>query len=299
MDNQTLKIGVAIATFNRTHRLDACLQSIFTSTYENLSVVVFDDGTDMKTEELLRTKYSEVTRLSAEKELWWAESTNRAARRCVDDGCDAVMILNDDCEVEPTTIDNLVNELVKDDTRVLAPVVRNINNKNEIWWAGARSGLKSSVIRVWGIYSLYKNISSIEDLPTNAFATSEVTGRGTFISRKVFNAVGFLDSKVFPQYGSDNDFSLRLEKTKYNAVVTPKINVLLHTGDGGQVMNGKPVSYIKKCYRLLFKRKYGALAIVWFLLLWRHAPKRYFLSSYLVIIVGIIYRALRSPSSAR
>lgn len=289
----SVKVGIAIATFNRAHRLRTCLESICSSTYQNTQIVVFDDGDDDKTKELISSYYPDVILLEDEKELWWAESTNRAMKYCLDSDCDAVMLLNDDCVVERDTIAKLVDHYYNFGEKVFAPIVRNINQPNQIWWSGARCGLRSKNVPVWGIYQLHTHNTDQALLPRLPFDTAEFTGRGTFIPRKVIESVGYLDSKTFPQYGSDNDYSLRVNKSPFQAMVVPDISVLLHVEDGGQLMNGAIVNPLIRCYRMLFKKKYGAYARVWFFLLWKHAPRHHFITSYTAIMVGVILRAFR------
>lgn len=290
------KVGVAIATYNRVERLDECLRSISASDYLETVVVVYDDGDDGRSAELLKRKHSSVTRLSGADELWWAEATNQAIGHCLTAGCDAVIILNDDCVLHANTITMMVELHKKFNYSVIAPVVVDIRSTNEVWWAGARKGLRRPWQPFWGIFQKFPHKISVDKLPRDAFRTDEFTGRGTFVSRDVFVSVGLLDSTAFPQYGSDNDFSLRVSSGGHSPMVSPNIRVALHTSDAGQLFNGQSVGRFQQVYRALFKRKNGEAAVVWAKLLWRHAPRRFFVSSYLAILARVVLSNLKTKS---
>lgn len=290
------KVGIAIATYNRVERLDECLQSIFASDYQETVVTVYDDGDDGRSAELLRRKYSRVTRLSGINELWWAEATNQAIQHCLAVGCDAVIILNDDCILHANTITQMVELHKQLNYSVIAPVVVDIRSTRQVWWAGARKGLRRPWQPFWGIFQKFPHKISVDKLPQSPFRTDEFTGRGTFVSRDVFESVGLMDSMAFPQYGSDNDFSLRVCSGGHSPMVAPNIRVALHTSDAGQLFNGQSVSRYQQVYRSLFKRKNGEAAVVWAKLLWRHAPRRFFVSSYLAILARVVVSNLKTKS---
>jgi len=50
-----MKVSVLIPTYNRSHFLKRCLESVFNQTHENLEIIVYDDGSTDDTKEVLAT----------------------------------------------------------------------------------------------------------------------------------------------------------------------------------------------------------------------------------------------------
>jgi len=286
-------IGIAIASFNRKHLLKECLEAISKSSYQNILVCVVDDGSSDGTSDMLEVDFPSVNVITGDGNLWWAAATNKAIQKCLASKCDYVVLLNDDCLLEVETLEKFVARAQDYPGAVIAPIVIDIDNRDDVWWAGSSWGPLKYFPGVWLIRQKYPHRMPIKLLPIQPYSTSEFTGRGTFIPKAVFESVGLIDSDIFPQYGSDNDFSLRITSSGNQAIVDPDNNVLLYVDEGGQNVSGGLMGLPVRFFKLMFFRSNGEAARYWWKLLKRHAPWYAVLPSYLFIMMLMFLRVFK------
>lgn len=286
-------VGIAIASFNRKERLRECLVAISNSSYKNVFVCVVDDGSSDGTEEMLRTDFPSVNTINGDGNLWWGGATNKAIQSCVASKCDYVMLLNDDCLLEEASLNKFVQRAEEYPGSVITPLTLDIDNPDEVWWAGSSWGPLKYFPFIWLIRQKFPHRTPINIMPTEPFATSEFTGRGAFIPRAIFETVGLFDTDLFPQYGSDNDFSLRITSGGNQAIVDPLNRVLLYVEEAGQNTSGSLIGLPIRFLKLLFFRKHGEAAIYWWRLLKKHAPWYAIVPSYFFILTLIFLRVFR------
>lgn len=290
IDDYMPLIGFAIASFNRKERLRECLYAIDESNYQNRFICVVDDGSTDGTFEMLRTEFPKVMVLKGDGNLWWGGATNKAIDECLRFGCDYLVILNDDCLIEKDTLNKFVKLAKEYPDAVIAPIAVDINAPDQVWWAGSSWGPLKYMPFIWLIRQHYSHRTPICELPSKPYSTSEFTGRGIFIPRFIFDTVGVIDSELFPQYGSDNDFSLRVTTSGNKAIVDPNNRVLLHVDKGGQNVSGSLIGLPVRFFKLMFFRKHGEAARYWWRLLKKHAPWYAIIPSYIFILSLIFLR---------
>ena len=100
-----------------------------------------------------------------------------------------------------------------------SPLVLDINHHNKIWWIGSTWAPVKFFPFIWLIHQKYPYHTPISELPNFPYNTSEFTGRGAFIPRSVFESMRLIDAEKFPQYGSDNDFNLRVSTSGGRTIV--------------------------------------------------------------------------------
>jgi len=291
-DNTQL-VGIAIASFNRKKLLRECLDSINKSDYKRVLTCVVDDGSSDDTWDMLNSKFPTVEAIKGDGSLWWGGATNKAIERCVNLGCEYVILLNDDCILQEDTITKFVELSADFPESVIAPVTIDIHHPDRVWWAGSTWGPVNFFPFIWLIRQKYPHNYPATSLPDSPYATDEFTGRATFVPKGVFESVGLIDAKTFPQYGADNDFSLRVAKSKHGAIVDPNNRVLLYTQEAGQNTSGRFWSLPVRFFKLMFFRKHGEVARFWWYVLKRHAPWYAVIPSYLFILILTFLRVFK------
>jgi len=291
-------VGVAIAVHNRIDRTRECLEAIAQNEYPNIFVCVVDDGSTDGTWEMLHDDFPKVKAIRGDGNLWWSGATNLAIKACLEAGCEYVLLLNPDCIVKPDTVSQLIECAQSMPDTVVASVVVDIDDPDKIWWAGSTWGPLEYFPFIWLLRQKFKHGELIGVLPNIPFNTSDVTGRAVLIPKKIFESVGLIDAKTFPQYAGDNEFGLRVTNKGYRAVVEPNVRVLLYVDETGQNVSGGladlPTQFIKR----MFYKKHGEIARCWWHLLRRYAPSYAFWPSYFSVcaitflrIFGIIPRS--------
>lgn len=284
-------IGIAIATFNRKEVLSECLESIKKNSYKNYLICVCDDGSSDGTSSMIQENFPEVKITYGDGSLWWGGATNKSIKECLALNCDHVVILNDDCMLGENTLKKFVKRSEEFKDRVIAPITLDINNVDQVWWAGGFWGPLNKLPFIWLTTQFLEHEADISSLPSKPYDIDEFTGRGIFIPRSVFENVGLIDEKLFPQYGSDTDFSLRIASTKHKAIIDPFNKVYLYVEKAGQNTSGNFFGLPVRFFKLLFFRKNGELAIFWWKLLRRHAPFYAVIPSYIFILILAFLRS--------
>jgi GT2 family glycosyltransferase len=291
--NKKPLVGIVIASHNRKKRLRECLEAVFQNTYRDIFVCVIDDGSSDGTWEMLNTNFPQVHSIKGNGMLWWGGATNKGIESCLKFNCEYVIFLNDDCIIQAHTISKFVECSYDFPGAVIASAVLDINYPMKIWWAGSSWGAVKYIPFIWLIRQKYPHHTHISNLKNSPYNTSEFTGRAVFIPRNVFETVGVIDSNTFPQYGSDNDFSLRVTTSGIRAIVDPKNKVFLYTEEAGQNTSGNFLSLPARFFKLMFFRKHGEVAIYWWHILRKHAPFYAIVPSYLFIITLTFLRVFR------
>ena len=286
-------IGVAIATHNRKIILRDCIEAINHNKYCNIVICVVDDGSSDGTWEMLNHDFPEIVSIKGDGSLWWGGATNEAIKACLDLNCEHIILLNDDCMIQRDTISKFIKCSENFPGVVITSVALDIKHPNKIWWAGSTWGPVNFLPFIWLIRQKYPHHAPISELPNFPYNTSEFTGRATFIPRSVFESVGLIDAKVFPQYGSDNDFSLRVTTSGGRAIVDPNNRVFLYAEEAGQNTVGSLLSLPIRFFKLMFYRKHGEAARFWWHVLKRHAPWYAVIPSYVFILTLTFLRVFK------
>jgi len=283
-------VGIAIASFNRREHLKECLEAIYSNNYTEILTCVVDDGSSDGTWEMLNDDFPQVQSIRGDGNLWWAQATNKAIERCLDLGCEYVILLNDDCILQKDTILRFIRRSIEFPGVVIAPVVLDIHHPNKVWWAGSTWGPIRLFPFIWLIRQKYPHHTLMDTLPKSPYSTSEFTGRAVFIPKDIFEHLGLIDAETFPQYGSDNDFSLRVTVSGRKAIVDPSNRVFLYTEEAGQNFSGNLLTLPIRFFKLMFYRKHGEVARFWWRVLKRHAPWYAIFPSYIFVLILVFLR---------
>jgi len=252
-----IKVGVSIACFNAEEHISRCLQAVFKSKGVELFVCVVDDGSTDSTPQIVSKYFPKVNLVKGRGDLWWAEATNIGIRRCLDNGCDYVIMLNPDVELLEDTICNLVEVSKQHNNAIVSPVVLDRDQKNIVMEAGhIWTKVHKYIPFLYSLRYLYKKGSKLNKIPLYPLKVVTVSGRGGLLSKKAINKLGLLDSKSFPQYGADPDYALRANNINFPMYTTKNSLVLLDVSNSGMCIQ-KQTKSIVDFYKYLFDIKHG------------------------------------------
>lgn len=257
-----MKIGVIIINFNGNKLTNECLESLCNLKWDmkKLNVYIVDNASKKKFETSKKFPfYLQV--IYSEKNLGFSGGNNTGIRRALEQGCDYIMLLNNDTRVDK----NLLSELIKPIGRggISVPKIyfekgfeyhKDIYKSTEqgkiIWYAGGMMDWKNLI-------GYHRGVDEVDRGQFDRTGETEfATGCCMMASNTVFENVGMLDERYFLYY-EDSDFSLRARKKGFNITFAPKA-VVWHKNAGSTGGSGSNLQdyYIAR-NRLFFGMRYA------------------------------------------
>jgi GT2 family glycosyltransferase len=200
-------IHVVIPVFNGWHQTRKCLDALNSDKSVPVTIHVVDHGSTDETKKELPRDYPLVNHILASDDLWWTGATNVGIRTALERGADTVMLLNNDCYLEPGAIARLDYHRQINPDAIIAPV--QIDSST-----GALLCATASTCYTLGFPTVVLPNFPHGMLPSSGLLPTRliVGGRGVVIPSQVIRKVGLLDDAALPHYGSDNDFYLRCRR---------------------------------------------------------------------------------------
>jgi GT2 family glycosyltransferase len=215
--NHASNIFVVITDFNGYQQTRRCLEALLSSSFLDFQTVIVDHGTTNQTANGLERDFPECLRISASSDMWWAGAVNVGVRYALSQDASAVILLNNDCYVEFSTIEVIVSECLVHQDSIIAPVQKDLGS-GKISSITPGSCLLLGFPTRPGPLKLTTELKSRPLLPT----TLIVGGRGVIIPSAVFKALGLFDELELPHYGADHDFYFRARSLGVNLYVSTR-----------------------------------------------------------------------------
>jgi GT2 family glycosyltransferase len=212
-----------VLSWNRRDDTLACLASLEQSTHEPTRVVVVDNASTDGTVDAVAAAFPSVDIVRNAENLGFAGGNDVGLQWALDAGADHVLVLNNDVEVEPTTVTRLLEAASS------LPAVGAVNPKilfaeppGRIWFAGARFDPRR------GYNGRQRGYGRLDgpDYATTV-ETDRACGAAMLLPREALQAVGRFDEELF-LYSEDTDWSLRAKAAGYRLYVVPEARVLHH-----------------------------------------------------------------------
>ncbi|MBR8779304.1 glycosyltransferase family 2 protein [Bacteroides pyogenes] len=202
-----MRILAIIVSYNFERWIDRCLGSIRESEHP-ADVVVVDNASHDRTPELIAARYPEVRLIRSPKNLGFGKANNIGMKIALEEGYDAVFLLNQDAWVDKKTIGTLARMLRRQPAYgILSPV--HLTGNGDKPDPG---------------FAQYARIFSLEDLPEEEKITDVPFVNAAFwmIPTDVLRTVGGFSS-LFYHYGEDKDYINRLSFHGYRTGYVPTV----------------------------------------------------------------------------
>jgi GT2 family glycosyltransferase len=233
----TLRASVIIPLWNGAGDIAACLDALLAQAGVDVEVVVVDNGSEDDGAALVAARYPAVRLLRNDRNLGFAGGCNvglRAARG------DALVLLNQDTEVQPGWLAALLTALDAPDVGIAGSVAR--------YPDGAVQHAGGTVDARGEARHLTAPVSELRDVDF-------VTGASLAISRRAYAAVGPLDEVFSPAYFEDVDWCYRARRAGFRVVLAPR-SVLVHKEVSAGAGEGHAARYGYHRHRLRFVLKH-------------------------------------------
>ena len=199
------KIGIFTITYNSAQVIDPFMECILRQTHSHFILYIVDNVSSDNTLELLR-KYDDkrIILLVNDKNIGVAAGNNQGIKRAMEDGCEEILIINNDVEFEDTLLEKLSRQLVELKCTLVAPKMMYYPETNLIWWAGTKFTEKDGCMTNHiGIQQedkgQFDKVEQMDYAPTCC----------VLLKKEVMDDIGFMDEKYFAYY-DDTDFFYRV-----------------------------------------------------------------------------------------
>jgi GT2 family glycosyltransferase len=208
-------IGVVTVTYNSADVLEDFLRSLRAQMAEFRLYAVDNASSDASVEILRNVSDPWMTILEQDENLGIAVGNNVGIRRALHDGCDWIVLLNNDTTFEPTLLESLVRTAETESASVVVPSIRYFDEPDQVWF-------ESATFADWrGSVPVARPPADGED----AVAIECACTCCALIDPAVFDSVGLMDERFFV-YWDDTDFFYRCHVASVPLVLDPRIRVL-------------------------------------------------------------------------
>jgi GT2 family glycosyltransferase len=209
----TLRVAAVVLGWNGRDDTLACLRSLREATYPALSVVVVDNASTDGGPEAVAAEFPGHRLIRLDENRGFAGGVNVGVGAALEDGADAVLLLNNDATAEPGFLEPLVHALAPGVGAACAQILDAATGR--IWYAGASYDPRR------GHQGRHTGFGR-PPLPSGVgpYETERACGGAMLVPRAALDAVGLLDEALFA-YAEDVDWSLRARAAGLRIVVVP------------------------------------------------------------------------------
>jgi len=215
------KINILILNWNGMDVLHACLESILSSTYENYTITVIDNGSVDKSIDNIDKISSKINVIKIGQNLGYSKGYNFAFNKIKSYDDDYYFLLNNDTIINKDTLEFLNLSLNHfGPNNIYSPKIINVNN-NTIWYAGGKINPLTNL-------SYHIGINSREDIVTyKTDVTDFVSGCAMLIKKSLVESLnGF--NEFFNFYYEDIDLCLRAKKNTNAKCIFVNDSIVYH-----------------------------------------------------------------------
>ncbi len=209
------KVGVVTVTYNGAQIIDGFLKSLIPQTHSNFVLYLVDNASADNTLEHV-SKYIDprIVLVANRTNNGVAQGNNQGIQAALDNGCELILLINNDTEFGPELIDTLITEKLRNHCSMVAPKIYFYEDPSRIWYAGGFfSRRRAYMSGHYGLHEIdngqYDHLNKVEYAPTCCL----------LIDKEVFSSVGMMNEKYFV-YVDDQDFcyrALKMGKTLFFA----------------------------------------------------------------------------------
>jgi GT2 family glycosyltransferase len=216
-------IGLVTVLFKSDEVLEGFIRTVSAQDYRDYILYIVDNSPNEKTDEYIRQLVDKYPlpkwyHLKSNGNIGVAAGNNSGSKQALADGCDWVLLLNNDIEISDTNVLSTLVERGQKGEQILVPKILYYDSRR-IWMAGGHMDRW----RALGVHDGYdKDDSSKFNQPHHI---SYAPTCFMLISGDVFKRIGFMDERYFAYY-DDTDFVWRALKAGIKIYYEPSVSIL-------------------------------------------------------------------------
>jgi len=208
-------VDIIILNWNGLVDTLECINSIMQCDYQNLRIIVVDNGSTDDSVVSIKATFPDITLLETGENLGYAEGNNVGIRYSLENAPDYLLVLNNDTVIDPKMISALVNTAKEFPSGILGPLTYYHDQPDTIWWAGT----------VWVTEKSHFTHRGDREIDNeNKYCQIQecdyVVGSALFASSEVFRTTGLLDARYFLTF-EETDWCYRAKQFGYKSYCIP------------------------------------------------------------------------------
>ncbi|QDW25073.1 glycosyltransferase family 2 protein [Pedobacter sp. KBS0701] len=221
-------VAVVILNWNGKAYLEQFLPGILLSEYDNLQIVVGDNGSTDDSVSFLQENFPTVKIIQNDQNYGFAGGYNKVLERVE---ADYFILLNSDVEVVPNWIKPIISLMESDaQIAVAQPKIKWQLNKNQFEYAGAAGGY----LDIYAFPFCRGRLFNVYEFDNGQYNEQKeifwASGAAFFIKSKCWKEAGGLDADLFAHM-EEIDLCWRLKNLSYKIMYCPDAEVY-HVGGG-------------------------------------------------------------------
>lgn len=226
------KIGIVTVLYNGEKHLDDFFTSLNRQDYTNIVLYVIDNNSSDNSlglsKQLAQKVFFRTFFIVSKENGGVAKGNNWGIQAALKDGCDMVLLSNNDTVLYPNTISSLLEDKQKHNAPLAVPKIYSFD-ESKLWFAGGRFYHYKGSTRHFGEgesdHGQFDIAKQIDYAPTCFI----------LIDKNVFTIVGLMDEKYFAYY-DDTDFVYRCNMKNQKLFYLPSSKLIHKEGasSGGQ-----------------------------------------------------------------
>ena len=208
--SENLLVSVIVLNYNAGELLLNCIESIKKSAYKNLEIIVVDNISTDKSQEICKEKYPNIKLIQNDENFGYCEGNNIGIREAEGD---YIIILNPDTIVESNWIEELISAYNKFGEGLYQPKHLSLNEKTVYMSAG-------NMLNIFGFGYAREKGNKDENQFNKIEEIGYASGTCLFTSSAVLKKVGLFDPFIF-LYHDDLDLGWRASQLGIKSYYVP------------------------------------------------------------------------------
>ena len=234
-------VSIIVLNYNAGKLLLNCIESVKKSTYKNLEIIVVDNISTDKSQEICKEKYPDIKLIQNNENFGYCEGNNIGIREAKGD---YIIILNPDTIVESNWIEELISAYNKFGEGLYQPKILSLDKTEILQSTG-------NMLHIFGFGFARDKGKNDNLVKTDIEKIGYASGTCLFTSKEVLDKIGLLDSFLF-LYHDDLDLGWRAAQMGIGSFYVPN-SIIYHAESYALKWSAK------KFYWLERNRKYCLL----------------------------------------
>jgi GT2 family glycosyltransferase len=229
------RVTIVVLNWKRAEETIACLESLQEADLGGASVLVVDNGSGDGSVERIRERFPDQRIVALPENRGYAGGNNEGIRVALEDGAEAVLLLNNDTRVAPDFLAPLLDTLTRDPEAgaVSGAIMRSDRPEMLDVAFGTVQFHRREAVRILGVNAL----------PGEGFdrrcQVDVAVGCCLLLTAEALGRVGLLDENYFA-YHEDVDWCLRAREAGFRVYYEPYSRVF-HSGSRSTAVAARPV----------------------------------------------------------